>query len=310
MTAFDYPAFRAALDALLPVERAQAVFPAIRSLPVGSRAGRYVREPGKGTWRCEYTSTRRDRAGVEHVSHHRTITSAWSVAMDVGFPSRHRDAEIDEIARIAHGVMVAQGLTRLPDRDAASDLPALPEPDPDETAKVAAIGRAITPPRMLSGDDLWRRQYREAMARTRIMGVQHDLFDAAAVTHHHRLPRRPTFEMPPVETIAAKLERIEGNPFATFGPPGDRTPLSADEKAEMLRSAANWLRVGQRVRVRDSARSIDGSTERRVLGRLGVVWRLCSSVFEDHVHIFLDPVRGERVEKIVFIEIRHLDPVE
>ena len=69
MSAFDFQQFRAALDALLPVERAQAVFPALRSLPIGARVGRYVREPGADKWRCEYTSTRHNRAGEELTSH-------------------------------------------------------------------------------------------------------------------------------------------------------------------------------------------------------------------------------------------------
>ena len=310
MSAFDFQQFRAALDALLPVERAQAVFPALRSLPIGARVGRYVREPGADKWRCEYTSTRHNRAGEELTSHHRTMTSAWSIAMDVGFPSKHREAEIEEIARAAHAVMLAQGLTRLPERGSAEDDAAMAELSTDEAAEIVEIEREAVAPAPATKDDIWRRQYREDMARKRTMGVQPDLFDGPSITHYHRLPRPPAFTMPPRETLAAKLERIKGNPLATFGPPGDRQPLSPMEKEKLLRSAANWLRVGQRVRVKDSMRSVDGSIERRVLGREGVIWRLCSVIFDDHTYVFLDPVRGERSEKVVFIEIRDLEPIE
>lgn len=310
MSAFDFQQFRAALDALLPVERAQAVFPALRSLPVGSRVGRYVREPGADTWRCEYTSTRHNRAGEELTSQHRTMTSAWSIAMDVGFPSRHRETEIEEIARTAHAVMLAQGLTQLPKRGCDEEAVSPADLTAEEAADIVAIERGTAPASVSTKDEIWRRQYREEMARKRTMGVQADLFDGPSITHYHRLPRRPAFTVPPLETVAAKLERIKGDRFATFGPPDDRRPLSASEKAELLRSAANWLRVGQRVRVKDSMRSIDGSIERRVLGREGVIWRLCSAIFHDHTHVFLDPVRGERSEKVVFIEIRDLEPID
>src|SRR3546814_9450098 len=47
----------------------------------------------------------------------------------------------------------------------------------------------------------------------------------------------------------------------------------------------------------------------RSIGREGVVWRLCSSVFADHCRVFLDPVGAERAEKIVFIEIRDIEPL-
>ena len=76
----------------------------------------------------------------------------------------------------------------------------------------------------------------------------------------------------------------------------------------MLRSAANWLRLGQRVRLTGSSDSIDGQSERRV-GRLGVVWRI-SRTFTDYVHVYLDPVGAERSEKIVFIELRDVEPIE
>ena len=67
--------------------------------------------------------------------------------------------------------------------------------------------------------------------------------------------------------------------------------------------------IGQRVRIKASPLTIDGTGERRV-GREGVVWRLCSPVFADHTYVNLDLVGAERTEKIVFIELRDIEPVE
>jgi hypothetical protein len=308
--AFPYERFRAELDALCPIHRAQAVLPALRALPVGARVGGYVREPGDDRWAHEYSSTRRTRAGQEHISQHRSLTGAWSLAVDVGFGPRVRAAEIEEIARAAHGVMVALGLTALPDPDSAKAAATPVELSVDEAAAIVTIDREPPRPEPRSAESLWRRQYREAMAKRRILGVQHDLFGAPPVTHYYRLPRRPPFEIPPIETLDAKLQRIEDDPHATFGPPEEARRMAAEEKAEMLRLAANWLRVGQRVRVRDCSRSIDGARERRLLGRFGVVWRLCSPVFGDCTYVYLDPVRGERTEQIVFLAICDLEPVD
>lgn len=77
----------------------------------------------------------------------------------------------------------------------------------------------------------------------------------------------------------------------------------------MIASAANWLRLGQRVRIIGTSPSIDGSNERRV-GRVGVVWRLCSSTFADYVYVNLDLVGQERSEKVIFIELRDVMPIE
>ncbi|MDW9925114.1 hypothetical protein GOB36_32570 [Sinorhizobium meliloti] len=51
---------------------------------------------------------------------------------------------------------------------------------------------------------------------------------------------------------------------------GPRKALTAEEKAAMTASAANWLRLGQRIRITGSSPSIDGRNERRV-GRVGVI---------------------------------------
>lgn len=78
----------------------------------------------------------------------------------------------------------------------------------------------------------------------------------------------------------------------------------------MISGAANWLYVSQRVRIIDGPGPVDPQYgPYRFIGREGVVWRLCSSVFADHCRVFLDPVGAERSEKIVFIEIRDIAPL-
>ncbi|MBO9101878.1 MULTISPECIES: hypothetical protein [unclassified Rhizobium] len=85
--------------------------------------------------------------------------------------------------------------------------------------------------------------------------------------------------------------------------------LADTEKAGVIANAANWLRIGQRIRIVSALVSIDGSTERRA-GRQGVVWRLRSPVFADHIYINLDLVGQERSEKILLVELRDVEPVE
>lgn len=55
--------------------------------------------------------------------------------------------------------------------------------------------------------------------------------------------------------------------------------------------------------------SYDGRFERRV-GRKGVVWRLCSPVFADHLYVYLDPIGAERVEKTPMVELRDVEPID
>ena len=119
------------------------------------------------------------------------------------------------------------------------------------------------------------------------------------------------WDRPPDETIEAKLDRIAGNPFATFGPVRSDRPayLTATEKAAIAARAANWLRVGQRVRLVDAPGAVAPAFGiQRYLGRYGVVWRLCRS-FSDHCYVVFDPVSGERTAKIELAELRDLDPV-
>ena len=165
--------------------------------------------------------------------------------------------------------------------------------------------------RPMTDDDCWRRDYQREQARIRIAGFQADLFGAATVTHYHRHAPGPKMEREP-EPIAVKLERIKGDPLATFGPPrADRLAfLSQDERNAIVRGTANWLRVRQRVRIVDAPGAVDPQFgPERFLGRTGVVWRLCSSSFAERCYVFLDPVGGERTQKIEMVELRDIEPI-
>jgi len=153
---------------------------------------------------------------------------------------------------------------------------------------------------------LWRRAYHEAMFNLRLVGVQHDLFGAKPTTHMHKAKPRPVSHWKP-EPVEEKLARIARDRSATFGV--GRPDLSEDEKADVITGAANWLRLGQRVQIVGSFASYDGRADRRV-GRKGVIWRLCSPVFADHIYVYLDPVGAERVEKIALVELRDVAPID
>ena len=183
---------------------------------------------------------------------------------------------------------------------------------PQEFDALMAIVRAPPAEPVLSEAGRWRKEYREAQFRDRIVGVQHDLFGGSAVTHYRRHTPQAAFERPPIEGIDAKLERIAGDPVATFGPErADRpTYLSREEKDAIIRGAANWLHLGQRIRIIDGPGAVDPAFGGyRFIGREGAVYRLCSSVFADHVYVFLDPVGAERAEKVAFVELRDLEPI-
>lgn len=180
-----------------------------------------------------------------------------------------------------------------------------------EFDELMAIVRTPPAPAALSDEDRWRRDYQAEQAQRRIAGHQPDLFAAKPVTHYHRHRPAPAWDRPPEETIAAKLARIAGDPNATFGPlrPDRPAILTVDEKAAIVARAANWLRVGQRVRLVDAPGAVDPAFGiQRYLGRYGVVWRLCRG-FADHCYVFFDPVGGERTAKIDFTELRDLEPV-
>lgn len=152
----------------------------------------------------------------------------------------------------------------------------------------------------------WRRAYHEAMFDRRLVGVQHDLFGGKPTTHMHKAKPGPVSDWQP-EPVEEKLARIARDPNTTFGI--GRPDLTDDERAAVINGAANWLRVGQRVRIVGSFASYDGRADRRV-GRKGVIWRLCSPVFADHTYVYLDPIGAERAEKIAMVELRDVAPIE
>lgn len=142
--------FKAELAALCPVHRAKAVVGAIQALPVGTRLACYVREPGKDRWREEYTSVKRRRDGRTETVKHAAYTGAWSVAMDVGFAPSHRAKDAEDIGFAAFEVMVAQGITRLPeitDGPATAVQPVYqPLPPPPPVAPPPRRGEQFTLP--------------------------------------------------------------------------------------------------------------------------------------------------------------------
>lgn len=182
----------------------------------------------------------------------------------------------------------------------------------DEFAELMAIVRDQATPEPLSDDDRWRADYAEEQRRRRIVGYQQDLFTSTAITHYRRSPAAPIVERSPIEKVAAKLERIRGDPFATFGPPRSDRPsiLTQRQKRTIVSGAANWLNVRQRVMLVDAPGSVDPAFGiQRYLGRRGVIWRLCGSTFADHCYVFFDAVGAERTAKIHMVEVRDLAPL-
>ena len=172
--------------------------------------------------------------------------------------------------------------------------------------ELVALMRDGVPRKPPTPEALWRRAYHEAMFNRRLVGVQHDLFGGKPTTHMHKAKPGPASDWKP-EPVEEKLARIARDRSATFGI--GRPALSEDEKAAVIRGAANWLRVGQRVRIVGSFASYDGRADRRV-GRKGVIWRLCSPVFADHTYVYLDPIGAERAEKIAMVELRDVAPID
>jgi hypothetical protein len=176
----------------------------------------------------------------------------------------------------------------------------------EEFNELIAIMRDGPTANPLTPEAQWRRDYHKAMFNRRLVGVQPDLFGGKPVTHMHKAAPGPVIDWKP-EPVEEKLARIALDCNATFGI--GRPGLSEDDKTALIRSAANWLRVGQRVRIAGSSVSYDGRFERRV-GRRGVVWRLCSPVFADHLYVYLDPIGAERVEKTPMVELRDVEPID
>lgn len=175
-----------------------------------------------------------------------------------------------------------------------------------EFNELVALMRDGAPRKPLTPAALWRRAYHEAMFNRHLVGVQHDLFGGKPTTHIHKAKPGPVSDWQP-EPVAEKLARIARDPNTTYGI--GRPDLTEEEKIAVTGGAANWLRIGQRVRIVGSFASYDGRADRRV-GRKGVIWRLCSPVFADHTYVYLDPIGAERVEKIAMVELRDVAPIE
>ncbi|MGN7126758.1 hypothetical protein [Methylorubrum thiocyanatum] len=108
----------------------------------------------------------------------------------------------------------------------------------------------------------------------------------------------------PAEEQARRQAADRQTPFART----TRASLTAEEIAALVAGAANWLRVGQAVRITGAPPTLDGGAERRV-GRTGVIWRLCEAVFADHVYVNLDLIAAERSAKVAFVELRDVAPI-
>lgn len=175
-----------------------------------------------------------------------------------------------------------------------------------EFHELVALMRDGPPRKPPTPEALWRRAYHEAMFAKRLIGVQHDLFGGKPSTHMHKTKPGPVHNWTP-EPVEEKLARVARGPSATFGI--GRPLLTEAEKAAVIRGAANWLRIGQRVQIVGSISSYDGRAERRE-GRKGVVWRLCSPVFADHTYVYLDPIGAERTDKVALVELRDVAPID
>ncbi|WP_288083782.1 hypothetical protein [Shinella sp.] len=170
---------------------------------------------------------------------------------------------------------------------------------------------------ILTPDGQWRADYRKAQRQCRIAGVRPDMFGAPATEHFHRNRKPPKAEDWPLDFEITRFHDLSPKEQAHQLAADSHTPwarstrkkLTPEERAAMIASAANWLRLGQRVRIMGTSPSIDGANERRV-GRAGVVWRVCGEPFADYVHINLDLIGQERTEKVVFVELRDVEPIE
>ncbi|MCV9967703.1 hypothetical protein OIU34_38435 [Pararhizobium sp. BT-229] len=183
--------------------------------------------------------------------------------------------------------------------------------DREELERLLGEGQRPTP----SPDAQWRAEYSKAQYQRRLAGAQFDLFGGPTIEHFHRNTKPPAQEAWPLDyemthdlTPEEQAQQLAADPQTPWART-TRKAMTPEEKVEMIASAANWLRLGQRVRITGTSPSIDGSNERRV-GRVGVVRRLCSAAFADYVYINLDLVGQERSEKVIFIELRDVVPIE
>ena len=185
--------------------------------------------------------------------------------------------------------------------------------DREELERLLGEGERPTP----SPDAQWRAEYRKAQYQRRLASAQPDLFGGPMIENFHRNAKPPAaedchldYEMTRFHDLSPEeqVRQLAADPQTPWART-TRKALTPEEKAAMIASAANGLRLVQSVRVSGTSPSIDGSNERRV-GRVGVVWRLCSTPFADYVYINLDLIGQERSEKVILVELRDIVPIE
>lgn len=165
-------------------------------------------------------------------------------------------------------------------------------------------------------DARWRAQYRQDQYEAALIGLQPDLL-GGPVQEVFRATRKAPKPAPWVRDYEVehyadlmpeeRLRRLQEDPQTPFART-TRPQLTREERRAVVANAANWLRVGQPVRIEGASLSFDGETEARV-GRTGVIWRLCSAAFDDHTYINLDLIGAERSEKICMVELRDVEPI-
>ncbi|WP_430912186.1 hypothetical protein [Methylobacterium sp. sgz302541] len=171
--------------------------------------------------------------------------------------------------------------------------------------------------RLPAGSDArWRAEYRQAQYERALIGIQPDLLGGPTVEVFRASPKQPPpqawspdYEVELFHDLAPEEQarRLAADPQTPFART-TRAILTAEEIGALVAGAANWLRVGQPVRITGAPLTLDGCAERRV-GRTGVIWRLCSAVFADHVYVNLDLIGAERSEKVAFVELRDVAPI-
>lgn len=81
---------------------------------------------------------------------------------------------------------------------------------------------------------------------------------------------------------------------------------SRRQREAVIEAAANWLRLGQRVRVHLDPRVGGGD----VSGCAGTIHRLCSPVFADYVYVHFAPRGREKRPRVRMLPLEILEPVE
>ncbi len=165
-------------------------------------------------------------------------------------------------------------------------------------------------------DARWRAEYRQAQYERALIRIQTDLLGGPAIEVFRASQKQPApapwtldYQIERVDDLAPEdlARRLAADPQTPFART-TRAKLTPEEVAALVVSASNWLRVGQPVRITGSPLTFDGSDERHV-GRTGVIWRLGGQAFSDYVYVNLDLIGAERSEKVVFIELRDVAPV-